>query len=136
MEKYLPSIISLVGVVLTIGVSLWLGLAKQRTDNKTAGDSAEVSLRDDLIQMQTEKNKQLELKDKQILERDERLEKRDQQLSAAQQIIFTQLEKITDLNITVRQLQSEVQELRTELEKFNRRVYYNPREDGERRHEP
>ncbi len=125
MEKYIPSIISLVGVVLAIMVSLWLGLAKQRAENKNVENSIEVNLRDDLIQMQTEKNKELDAKNKQIADRDEKLEKRDQQLSAAQNIIFTQLEKITELNITVRNLQSEVQELRTELDKFNRRLYYN-----------
>jgi len=135
MELYLPSIISLVGVILTISVSFWLGLAKQRTDNKTLGNSVEVNLRDDLIAMQTEKNRQLELKDKQILDRDERLERRDKQLSDAHQVIFVQLEKIAELNITIKKLQSEVQELRTELEKFNRRVYYIPRETGERRNE-
>ena len=124
MEKYIPSIISLVGVVLAIMVSLWLGLAKQRAENKNVENSIEVNLRDDLIQMQTEKNKELDAKNKQIADRDEKLEKRDQQLSAAQNIIFTQLERITELNITVRNLQSEVQELRTELDKFNRRLYY------------
>lgn len=126
MEKYLPSIISLVGVILTIGVSLWLGLAKQRNDNKSTGNSVEINLRDDLLQMQAENKKELTEKNKQIYERDEKLEKRDQQLTAAQGVIFTQLEKITELNITVKNLQYEVQELRAELEKFNRKVYFRP----------
>lgn len=127
MEKYLPSIISLVGVILTIGVSLWLGLAKQKNDNKTAGNSVEVNLRDDLLQMQSDNTKQLN-------EKNERLERRDKQLADTQGVIFTQLEKITELNITVRNLQYEVQELRAELEKFNRKVFYI-RDTGEKKDE-
>lgn len=134
MEKYLPSLISLAGVVLTIGVSLWLGLAKQRNDNKSTGNSVEINLRDDLLQLQAENKKELMEKNRQIAERDEKLERRDQQLSATQGIIFTQLETITELKIKMRELEAEVQELRAELEKFNRKVYFKP-DTGEKSNE-
>ncbi len=135
MDKYLPLIISLVGTMLTVGVSLWLGIAKQKTENKTALQTSESAFRDDLLALNDRYEKQLEQKEEQIRLRDERLEKRNEQLAQAQVVIGSQLEKITDLTLTVKQLQYEVKALREELDKFNKKVFYvdgsniNPSED-------
>jgi septal ring factor EnvC (AmiA/AmiB activator) len=124
MEQYLPLIISLVGTMLTVGVSLYLGIAKQRTENKSAMQNADSAFRDDLLALNDRYEKQLEQKEEQIRLRDERLEKRNEQLAQAQTVIGAQLEKITDLTLTVKQLQYEVSELRKELDKFNKKVFY------------
>lgn len=124
MDKYLPLIISLVGTVLTVGVSLWLGIAKQRTENKTALQNYGEAVRDDLLALNDRYEKQIEQKEEQIRLRDEKLEKRNDQLAAAQIVIGSQLEKITDLTLTVKQLQFEVANLREELAKFNKKVFY------------
>lgn len=124
MDKYLPLIITLVGTILTVGVSLWLGIAKQRTDNKTALQNYGEAVRDDLLALNDRYEKQLEQKEEQIKLRDERLEKRNDQLSAAQIVIGSQLERITDLTLTVKQLEFEVKGLREELAKFNKKVFY------------
>lgn len=124
MEQYLPLIISLVGTMLTIGVSLWLGIAKQRTENKSALQLADGAFRDDLLALNERYEKQLEQKEEQIRLRDERLEIRNEQISKAQIVIGSQLEKITDLTLTVKQLQFEVANLREELAKFNKKVFY------------
>lgn len=124
MDKYLPLIISLVGTMLTVGVSLWLGIAKQRTENKSALATADSAFRDDLLALNERYEKQLEQKEEQIRLRDERLESRNEQLSKAQIVIGSQLEKITDLTLTVKQLQFEVASLREELNKFNKKVFY------------
>lgn len=121
---YLPLIISFVGTALTVGVSLWLGIAKQRTETKSALAAADASFRDDLLVLNEKYEKQLEQKEEQIRLRDERLERRNEQLAAAQAVIASQLEKITDLTLTVKQLQYEVKSLRAELDKFNRKVFY------------
>jgi hypothetical protein len=124
MENYLPLIISLAGTIITVGVSLWLGMAKQRTENKSAMQIADGAFRDDLLALNERFEKQLNQKEEQIRLRDERLELRNEQLSKAQIVIGSQLEKITDLTLTVKQLQYEVQELRAELAKFNKKVFY------------
>lgn len=124
MDKYLPLIISLVGTMLTIGVSLWLGIAKQRTEDKTAMQNYGEAVRDDLLALNERFEKQLNQKEEQIRIRDERLELRNDQLSKAQIVIGSQLEKITDLTLTVKQLQYEVANLREELNKFNKKVFY------------
>jgi ABC-type phosphate transport system auxiliary subunit len=121
---YIPLIISLVGTVLTIGVSLWLGIAKQRTENKSAMQNADSAFRDDLLALNERFEKQLNQKEEQIRLRDERLELRNDQLSKAQIVIGSQLEKITDLTLTVKQLQYEVASLREELNRFNKKVFY------------
>jgi len=124
MDKYLPLIISLVGTMLTIGVSLWLGIAKQRTENRTAMQNYGEAVRDDLLALNERFEKQLNQKEEQIRIRDERLELRNDQLSKAQVVIGNQLERITDLTLTVKQLQFEVHSLREELDKFNKKVFY------------
>lgn len=124
MEKYLPLIISLVGTMLTVGVSLWLGIAKQKTDNKTALANADSAFRDDLLALNDRYEKEIEKKEEQIRLRDERLEKRNEQLAQAQSVIGSQLEKITDLTLTVKQLEYKVSELTAELAKFNKKVFY------------
>lgn len=124
MEQYLPLIISLVGTVLAAGVSLWLGIAKQRTENKNAMQIYAEGVRDDLLALNDRYEKQLEHKEEQIRLRDERLELRNDQLSKAQVIIGSQLERITDLTLTVKQLEFEVKGLREELAKFNKKVFY------------
>lgn len=124
MDKYLPLIISLVGTMLTVGVSLWLGIAKQRTENKSAMQTADSAFRDDLLALNDRYEKQIEQKEEQIRLRDERLERRNEQLAQAQVVIGSQLEKITDLTLTVKQLQYEVKSLREELDKFNKKVFY------------
>ena len=121
---YLPLIISFAGTALTIGVSLWLGVAKQKSESKTALDTADATFRDDLLALNERYEKQIEQKEDQIRIRDERLERRNEQLAAAQAVIAAQLEKITDLTLTVKQLQYEVKSLRDELEKFNKKVFY------------
>jgi len=131
MDAYLPLVISLVGTVLTVGVSLWLGIAKQRTENKTALQQYGEAVRDDLLALNERYEKQLEQKEEQIRLRDERLEHRNEQLSAAQIVIGNQLEKITDLTLTVKQLQYEVKSLREELDKFNRKVFYISNQDNQ-----
>ena len=124
MINYLPSIISLAGVVVTVLVSLWLGLAKQRTENTTVKSNIEGTFRDDLIALLDQKEAQLRL-------RDERLEKRNEQLQAAQTVISAQLEKITDLNLTVKQLEYENKQLKIQLEQFTKKVYYIPKMEKE-----
>lgn len=124
MTDYLPLVISLVGTLLTVFVSLWLGIAKQRTENKTAMQNYGEAVRDDLLQMVERYEKQLQQKEDQIKLRDERLELRNDQISKAQLVIGSQLERITDLTLTVKQLEFEVKSLREELEKFNRKVFY------------
>ncbi len=133
MDQYLPLIISLIGTVITVGVSLWLGVGKQKTENKSAMYIAEGAFRDDLLALNERYEKQLEHKEDHIRLRDERLEIRNDQLSKAQVIIGSQLEKITDLTLTVKQLQFEVASLREELNKFNKKVFYirdKPLEDN------
>lgn len=131
MDKYLPSIISLIGVMLTVGVSLWLGIAKQKTENKTVSKNVEGDLRDDLLALIDHHEKQLEQKEEQIRLRDERIEKKDAQLQAAQTVIASQLENITDLNLTVKQQTYELSQLQSELDKFNKKVFYKkPLEDS------
>lgn len=124
MDKYLPLIISLVGTMLTVGVSLWLGIAKQKTDNKNALASADSAFRDDLLALNDRYEKEIEKKEDQIRLRDERLEKRNEQLAQAQSVIGSQLEKITDLTLTVKQLEYKVSELTAELAKFTKKVFY------------
>lgn len=124
MDKYLPLIISLIGTILTVGVSLWLGIAKQRTENKTALQNYGEAVRDDLLALNDRYEKQIEQKEEQIRIRDERLEKRNEQLAAAQTVIGSQLEKITDLTLTVKQLEYQVKTLTEELAKFNKKVFY------------
>lgn len=124
MNEYLPLIISLVGTMLTVGVSLYLGIAKQRTESKSALQTADSAFRDDLLALNDRYEKQIEQKEEQIRLRDERLERRNEQLQAAQTVIGTQLEKITDLTLTVKQLQYEVKRLGDELDKFNKKVFY------------
>lgn len=124
MDKYLPLIISLVGTMLTVGVSLWLGIGKQKTDNKTALATADSAFRDDLLALNDRYEKEIEKKEEQIRLRDERLEKRNEQLAQAQSVIGSQLEKITDLTLTVKQLEYKVSELTVELAKFNKKVFY------------
>lgn len=139
MDTNLPLVISFIGTILTLGISLWLGIAKQKTENKLAMANADSAFRDDLLALNDRYEKQIEQKEDQIRLRDERLERKNEQLAAAQTIIASQLEKITDLTLTVKQLQYEVQELRAELEKFNRKVFYvrdDRREKKEESHEP
>lgn len=124
MNEYLPLIISLVGTMLTVGVSLYLGIAKQRTESKSAMQNADSQFRDDLLALNDHYEKQIEQKEEQIRLRDERLERRNEQLQTAQTVISTQLEKITDLTLTVKQLQYEVKRLGDELDKFNKKVFY------------
>ena len=131
MDQYLPLIISVVGTTLTIGVSLWLGLAKQRTENKTAMQNYGEAVRDDLLAINKGYQEQLELKEEQIRLRDQRLDLRNEQISSAQVVIGSQLEKITDLTLTVKQLQYEVRSLREELDKFNKKVFYITEEQKE-----
>lgn len=119
---YLPAIISLAGVVATVFVNLWLGLAKQRTENRTVKVSAETELRDDLLAI-------IERHEAQIAARDKKIEEREQRIGSLQETISTQLTTITELRIAVRNLEYEVKELRAELDKFNRKVYYIPKED-------
>src|SRR5882724_10484187 len=121
---YLPLIISFAGTILKVGVGLWLGIAKQKTENKSSLTIADSAFRDDLLALNERYEKQLELKEEQIRLRDERLEKRNDQLSAAQVVIGAQLEKITDLTLQVKQLQFQVSQLSEELEKFNKKVFY------------
>lgn len=137
MDKYLPLIISLVGTALTVGVSLWLGIAKQKTDNKTAIHNADSAFRDDLFALNDRYEKEIEKKEEAIRIRDERLEKRNEQLAQAQAVIGSQLEKITDLTLTVKQLEYKVNELTVELAKFNNKVFYvRDKRDIERNEEP
>ena len=110
--------------MLTVGVSLWLGIAKQKTDSKAALANADSAFRDDLFELNARYEKELEKKEDQIRLRDERLDKRNDQLAQAQLVIGTQLEKITDLTLTVKQLEYKVSELTEELAKFNKKVFY------------
>lgn len=123
---YLPLIISLAGTIITVGVSLWLGIGKQRTENKSAMQIADGAFRDDLLALNDRFEKQLSQKEEQIRLRDERLELRNEQLSKAQIVIGSQLEKITDLTLMVKQLRFEVANLSDELAKFNKKVFYIP----------
>lgn len=129
--EYLPSIISAVGVILTVAVSFWLGLAKQRTDNTTAKNTIEGEFREDLFALVERDDRQLVQKEEQIRARDDRIEKRETQLQTAQAIIAAQLEKITDLNLALKQLQHDKQYLTEELDKFNRKVYYTSENKNE-----
>lgn len=131
MEKYLPSIISIAGVALTMIVSLWLGLAKQRTENKSTYSSIDATFRDDLQANIDSLQKQLESKEAQIRTRDDKLEKRDQQILDLQKVVAEQLGKLTDLTLQVKQHEYELKEkdiiiiqLKAELDKFNKKVYY------------
>jgi len=115
--EYLPYIVSLITGIITVGVSLWLGIGKQKTEDRSA-------FQDDLFELLERYEKQLELKDKQIEFKDGLIDLRNKQLSDSQMIISQQLEKITELNISVRSLQNDVKELKAELDKFNKKVFY------------
>lgn len=131
MDKYLPSIISIAGVALTMIVSLWLGLAKQKTDNRTATSSMDAVFRDDLQANIDSLQKQLESKEAQIKTRDDKLERKDQQINDLQKVVAEQLGKLTDLTLEAKQREYELKEkdiviiqLKAELDKFNKKVYY------------
>ena len=131
MEQYLPSIISIAGVVLTMIVSLWLGLAKQKTDSRTATSSIDATFRDDLQANIDSLQKQIESKEQQIKTRDDKLEKKDQQINDLQKVVAEQLGKLTDLTLEAKQREYELKEkdviiiqLKAELDKFNKKVYY------------
>lgn len=123
-SQYIPSIISIAGVIITVLTSLWLGLAKQRNENRVSAVSAESAFRDDLLALVERHEQQLKVKEDQLIARDAKIEKRDQQLREYQETIGMQLQTITELTIAVKKLEYEVKELRAELDKFNRKVYY------------
>lgn len=123
-QYVIPAIISFFGILITVGVNFWLGSAKQEIESKSVAISAEGDLRDDLLALVARYENQLAQKEQQIQARDERLEKRDMQIRQSQEVIAQQLEKITELTLTTKALQFEVKELRAELDKFNKKVYY------------
>lgn len=123
-SQYIPSVISIAGVIITVLTSLWLGLAKQRNENRISAVSAESAFRDDLLALVERHEQQLKVKEDQLIARDAKIEKRDQQLREYQETIGMQLQTITELTIAVKKLEYEVKELRAELDKFNKKVYY------------
>lgn len=131
IEKYLPSLISLTGVIFTVLVSLWLGLVKQRMDTKSADFNADAGIRDDLIEINANLNTQLAQREEQIRLRDDKIDKRDQTIAQLQNVIAQQLTAITDLTLEAKQREYAIKEkdltimqLNAEIEKFTRKVYY------------
>jgi chromosome segregation ATPase len=127
MTQYIiPAIISVAGIIITVAVNLWLGIAKQKAENRAAVITAESAFRDDLIALVERHEAQLQVKENQISARDNKIDELQTKINTLQEITSGQLAIITDLKIAIRNLEAEVKELRAELDKFNKKVYYIP----------
>ena len=136
LKDYLPALATIIVGVITVSANLFIGVAKQRSENKSAQTNYGDSLRDDLL-AQVDKyetrlqavEKQLEAKDRIIEDKNRIIEAKDELLRKAYSQITDQYSTIADLNIEIRKLREEVRELRVELDRFNNKVYFVPKED-------
>lgn len=115
--QHLPSIVALISVVLTVIVNAVLGWVKARTDTKTGSITAESAFRDDLIES-------LDRCEGQIKLRDEKIDRRETQLAEMQNTAAKLIEEITTLRLDKKELEYALKEAKTELDRFNRKVYY------------
>lgn len=131
----LPSILALLGVVITVLVNFILGYYKNRTDTKNLDTSADKEFRDDLLGM-------IEQQEIRIAKQNERIEKQDSRIQSLQDTITSlwnenqtirrekfQFEiKVSELENDNKRLQAKVTELQDILAKFESKVFYKPKE--------
>jgi archaellum component FlaC len=125
-KEYIPAFASVIATILTVIANLWLGSAKNRTDQKTTDFTAEGTLRDDLLALNDRYEKRVEILEARIKDKDDLIDRKNRELDNAYKQITDQYATIAELNITVKQLKTEVEELRRELQKFERKVFYIP----------
>lgn len=117
VKYYLPIIASILGVFLTFISGMYLGVLKHREDRQSNANTADASLRDDLLELVNHYEAQLKNKD-------DFIEKESLAKNKAQQSVFDLMTEKTKLEIDNLRLRAEASYLKDELGKIERKVFY------------
>jgi peptidoglycan hydrolase CwlO-like protein len=119
MNEYLPSLLALVGVVITVIFNYRASKIKTGLDGRSVETNAEIAFRDDLLQS--------------IKDNEAKVDKLEEKQEAMQTTISKLREENAEVrseNIKLRgendRLKKRVEEIEDEFRKIEKRVYYRP----------